>query len=51
MLMPRIDFGIHTNSMDPDQTAPLGEEQSDLGPHCLLQRCLNEFAEDTADNS
>ena len=26
--------------MDPDQTAPLQllEEQSDLGPHCLLQR-------------
>ena len=23
------------NSVDPDQTAPLGEEQSDQGLHCL----------------
>ena len=23
------------NSADPDQTAPRGEEQSDLGLHCL----------------
>ena len=25
---------LRANSVDPDQTAP--EEQSDLGPHCLL---------------
>ena len=24
-----------TNSADPDQTAPRGAEQSDLGLHCL----------------
>ena len=23
------------NSVDPDQTAPVGAEQSDLGLHCL----------------
>ena len=26
---------MQTNSVDPDQIA---DEQSDLGPHCLLQR-------------
>ena len=45
MLRSRINFGIHTNSVDPDQTAP--KEQSDLGPHCLLQRHLKGPAEDT----
>ena len=25
----------YRQSVDPDQTAPTGEEQSDLGPHCL----------------
>ena len=28
--------------MDPDQTAPRGEEQSDQGPHCLPV-CKNSF--------
>ena len=32
---------IFANSVDPDQTAPLGE-QSDLGPHCLPV-CKNRF--------
>ena len=31
---------IFANSVDPDQTAPLG--QSDLGPHCLPV-CKNRF--------
>ena len=31
MFTPTINFGIQTNSEDP-------EEQSDLGPHCLLQK-------------
>ena len=33
---------IFANSVDPDQTAPLGEEQSDQGPHCLPV-CKNRF--------
>ena len=28
-------FCIQANSVDPDQTAPKGKEQSDLGAHCL----------------
>ena len=35
---------ISANSVDPDQTAPLGavKEQSDQGPHCLPV-CKNRF--------
>ena len=29
------NFGMQTNSVDPDQTAPK-KEPSDLAPHCLL---------------
>ena len=36
MLRSRTNFCIQTNSVDPDQTV----KQSDLGPHCLLQRCF-----------
>ena len=36
VLTTRTNFGLHANSEDPDQTAPI--EQSDLGPLCLLQR-------------
>ena len=30
----RLDFIMEANNMNPDQTAPKGE-QSDLGPYCL----------------
>ena len=44
-------FCIQTNSVDPDQTAPLIrllEEQSDLGPHCLQKWLLKSQADDKA---
>ena len=41
---------IQANSVDPDQTAPRGE-QSDLGPHCLQKRLLKSRADDKADDS
>ena len=34
--MSRTNFGIQTNSVDPDQTAP--RKQSDKVPHCLVER-------------
>ena len=51
VLTSRTNFGIHTNSEDPDQTAQ--SEQSDLGPHCLLQRRIksnNCYRRHTADD-
>ena len=38
-------FCIQVNSVDPDQTAPLLEEQSDLGPHCLKKWLLKSQAD------
>ena len=34
--LPNIteELSIEANSVNPDQTAPIGAEQSDLGPHC-----------------
>ena len=37
--------------MDPDQTAPRGAEQSDLGPHCLRKLLLKSQADDKADDN
>ena len=36
-LLPNItdELSLESNSMDPEQTAPIGKEQSDLGPYCL----------------
>ena len=37
----RLDFIIEANTMNPDQTAPLGSwKQSDLGPYCLQYMLL-----------
>ena len=39
-------FCIQANSVDPDQTAPLG-----LGPHCLQKWLLKSQADDKADDN
>ena len=44
-------FYIQANSVDPDQTAPRGEEQSDLGPHRLQKWLLKSQADDKADDN
>ena len=41
---------IESNSVAPDQTAPTGQEQSDLGLNCLLQRLQNISADNKADD-
>ena len=30
--------------MDPEQTAPVGQQQSDLEPHCLSKRLQKHFS-------
>ena len=49
--MHLFNFCIQANSVDPDQTAPKGKEQSDLGPHCLQKWLLKPQADDKADDN
>ena len=44
-------FCIQENSVDPDQTAPSLEEQSDLGPHCLQKWLIKSQADGKADDN
>ena len=44
--MSWTNFGTQTNSVDPDQTAPIGVVRSDVGLRCLLQRLADETADD-----